>query len=287
MNRPRPLILLLALASALPGCGPRTVAEVCGEAVFPSPAPARPHPVAGFHAYAHAHNDYEHSRPLHDALDSRFYSVEADVFFTGGRFEVSHLGVNSKGTLTDLYLDPLKSRVDATGSVYGNGVPFTLWIDLKDDHAELVSALHTLLSGYPMLARNTATGVEPGAVEVVLTGNAAAKERYSTAGPVRRASRDSNLFAPGDPPADPYWRSYALDWGRYVGWNGGGAIPSDVTRRLECIVGIARQGGRKVRFYAAPDREPVWGAILDVGGDFVGTDNLRGLHAFLAARAGP
>lgn len=29
---------------------------------------------------AHAHNDYEHDRPLFDALDSGFKSVEADVF---------------------------------------------------------------------------------------------------------------------------------------------------------------------------------------------------------------
>ena len=33
---------------------------------------------------AHAHNDYEHPRPLLDALDHGFCSVEADVFLTDG-----------------------------------------------------------------------------------------------------------------------------------------------------------------------------------------------------------
>ena len=33
---------------------------------------------------AHAHNDYYHKRPLLDALDQGFCSVEADVFFAQG-----------------------------------------------------------------------------------------------------------------------------------------------------------------------------------------------------------
>lgn len=35
-------------------------------------------------AQAHAHNDYEHTRPLHDALDHSFTSVEADVWLVDG-----------------------------------------------------------------------------------------------------------------------------------------------------------------------------------------------------------
>src|SRR6478672_5812077 len=34
-------------------------------------------------ANAHAHNDYEHARPLYDALDQGFTSVEADVYTVG------------------------------------------------------------------------------------------------------------------------------------------------------------------------------------------------------------
>jgi hypothetical protein len=34
---------------------------------------------------AHAHNDYHHPRPLLDALDAGFCSVEADVFVVGTR----------------------------------------------------------------------------------------------------------------------------------------------------------------------------------------------------------
>ena len=39
---------------------------------------------------AHAHNDYEHPRPLLDALDHRFGSVEADIFLVGDQLLIGH-----------------------------------------------------------------------------------------------------------------------------------------------------------------------------------------------------
>ena len=280
----RTCLALLALPALAAACGPRPIEEVCGDLEFVAPPPAAANPGAGFHVYAHAHNDYEHSRPLLDALDHRFYSVEADVYFSEGRFEVSHNGFNAKGTLAELYLDPLQERVTQSGSVHGDGLTFTLWVDLKDDHPELVSRLDALLQQYPMLSKNDANVVDPEAVDVVLTGNAAAKERFSQSATVRRAFRDSNNFSPTDPPADPFWRYYALDWGRYIGWNGGAAIPPDTVERLQCILGLADANERKVRFYAAPDVPAVWDAILEHGGDFVGTDKLAELSDHLSAR---
>lgn len=38
---------------------------------------------------AHAHNDYEHARPLFDALERGFNSVEADVHLVDGRLLVA------------------------------------------------------------------------------------------------------------------------------------------------------------------------------------------------------
>src|SRR5437764_15141577 len=48
------------------------------------PAPIRPL------TRAHAHNDYEHIRPLWDALDRGFGSVEADIWLTGDLLLVAH-----------------------------------------------------------------------------------------------------------------------------------------------------------------------------------------------------
>src|SRR4030095_12119754 len=39
---------------------------------------------------AHAHNDYEHTRPLLDALEQGFCSVEADIYLIDGELRVAH-----------------------------------------------------------------------------------------------------------------------------------------------------------------------------------------------------
>src|SRR6267378_249318 len=72
----------------------------------------------------HAHNDYMHTRPLMDALDQGFCSVEADIFLVDGKLLVAHTRTMTKPerTLQALYLDPLRERVKKNrGRVYPNG----------------------------------------------------------------------------------------------------------------------------------------------------------------------
>ena len=69
----------------------------------------------------HAHNDYYHKRPLEDALECFFCSIEVDVFLKDGKFLVAHdrVELREDRTLERLYLDPLKKRVlDGKGYVY-------------------------------------------------------------------------------------------------------------------------------------------------------------------------
>jgi hypothetical protein len=51
---------------------------------------------------AHAHNDYEHSRPLLDALDNGFCSVEADIWLTNG---VDIVGTDELAALARYFKD--------------------------------------------------------------------------------------------------------------------------------------------------------------------------------------
>lgn len=82
----------------------------------------------------HAHNDYEHPRPLLDALAQNFESVEADVWLDGNDIGVSHNGAPFKGSLKALYLDPLAAKA-RTGSLPS---PFFLWLDLKQGNQKLL-----------------------------------------------------------------------------------------------------------------------------------------------------
>ena len=101
--------------------------------------------------HAHAHNDYEHKRPLLDALDHGFCSVEADVHLVDGRLLVAHdrSKVKPERTLQALYLDPLRERVKRNdGHVYPAGPEFTLLVELKSDWQTSYPVLREILKQY-------------------------------------------------------------------------------------------------------------------------------------------
>src|SRR5436190_6795498 len=100
---------------------------------------------------AHAHNDYEHTRPLLDALDHGFCSIEADIWLVDGKLLVAHERgkVKPHQTLQALYLEPLRERVRRNGGrLYPAGPPAILLIDVKSDAEATYAALRELLKEY-------------------------------------------------------------------------------------------------------------------------------------------
>src|SRR6266496_1224309 len=123
-------------------------------------------------ARAHAHNDYEHPRPLLDALDCGFCSVEADVFLVEGQLLVAHTitAIRPARTLESLYLDPLRQRIKTNGGrVYRDGPPFTLLIDIKSDAQATYAAIKTVLKNYADILTVFRDGkTEQGAVTAII-----------------------------------------------------------------------------------------------------------------------
>ena len=235
-------------------------------------------------SWKHAHNDYEHTRPLLDALDQKFESVEADLWLDGTDLGVSHDGAPFKGSLKALYLDPIAERVAANaGSVYGDGQPFFLWLDLKQGSAALQDVLATQLEGYPFLTRFDDSGVaQLGAVTVVLTGDDAGKKALVNRPAPRPFVRDSNDFAASDPQADGKWGYYAVNYYSYMQWDGVGNIPATQRRQLENLVNGAHAAGRRIRIFASPDTTDFWREARLAHCDFVNTDKLAELAAAFA-----
>jgi hypothetical protein len=126
-------------------------------------------------AQAHAHNDYEHQRPLLDALDHGFTGVEADIWLVDGKLLVAHeeAQIKPERTLEALYLDPLKKRVTENGGrVYPGTDGFTLLIDIKTEGEPTYKALAEVLSKYADILTVVQDGkVQSGAVTAVVSGN--------------------------------------------------------------------------------------------------------------------
>jgi len=229
--------------------------------------------------FKHAHNDYEHTRPLFDALDAGFESVEADVWLNGNDIGVSHNGAPFKGSLKALYLDPLAQLVRTQGRVNRNGGGlFFLWLDLKQADQALLDLIATQLAGYPMLTQfQDGQSAISGAVTVILTGSDSGKKALVEKPSPRPYIRDSNSYSPMDPPADSKWGAYALNYSAFMQWDGQNAIPAAQQRQLDNLAAGTHQAGRQLRLYATPETQAWWRAARKSGVDFVGGDDLAGM----------
>ncbi|MFF7853576.1 phosphatidylinositol-specific phospholipase C/glycerophosphodiester phosphodiesterase family protein [Streptomyces sp. NPDC007904] len=241
---------------------------------------------------AHAHNDYEHPRPLLDALDHRFGSVEADVFLVDGQLLVAHdpEDLDPARTLASLYLDPLAARVRANGgSVYrGHRGSLQLLVDLKTEGSSTYLALDRHLSRYRHLFTTYRHGrVLPGPVTAVVSGDRAARAPME-AQRVRRAFYDGRLADLGGPAPASFIPLISDNWTLNFTWQGVGAFPEAERRKLRDIVRTAHTRGQRVRFWATPDqpgpaRDALWRELVAADVDHLNTDDLAGLRSFLDA----
>ena len=241
---------------------------------------------------AHAHNDYEHTRPLFDALSHGFCSVEADIFVTPEKILlVGHNKTDLKPerTLQKLYLDPLRHRIkEQGGSVFkdsnGKPVPFTLLIDIKTDAASTYPVLHEVLSQYADMLTEVRDGkVTERVITVILSGSRPSLNELARQSP-RYAGYDGRLSdLNSDVPAHLMpWISD--NWALKFGWNGTGIMSAKDREKLDKVVQQAHSKGRKLRFWATPEKEAFWQMQLDGKIDVINTDRLKELKLFLLPR---
>ena len=262
-------------------------------AAAPSSATSAPEVVLGEpHAAAHAHNDYEHDRPLLDALKHGFTSVEADVWLVDGELRVAHDLVDTRAgvSLESLYLDPLDELVRQQGnSIYpGWDGSLQLLIDIKSDGESTYAAIEKELAEHPRLMTRFAKGnVTEGPVTAVISGNRplatmqAAEKRFGF-----YDGRSADL-ASG--PAAELMPLVSDNWTKLFTWQGVGPMPETERAKLHAYVEAAHAKGYRVRFWATPDqagsaRDAVWTELHNAGVDHINTDDLAALDAFLGAR---
>jgi hypothetical protein len=259
---------ILAVAALIPGIWLVALAQPPG--VIPLP-------------HAHAHNDYQHKRPLLDALERGFCSVEADIFLRPDGLLIGHtpLDLRAERTLEKLYLDPLRERVKAGGGrVYKDAPVFWLLIDVKTEAKSTYKALDGVLARYADILSVVKDGkLETKAVRVVVSGNRAteevAKQKTRYAGIDGRAA-DLDSSAPS------HLMPWISDrWSAHFQWRGDGPMPAEERTRLEAFVRKAHQHGRLVRFWDTPERVTVWRELRAAGVDLINTDKLDLLRRFL------
>lgn len=234
---------------------------------------------------AHAHNDYEHERPLEDALSWGFCSVEADVFPVDGDLLVAHdaFDLLPGRTVRGLYLEPLLARLKEQGRVQPGADTFTLLVDIKTGGEAAYALLKEQLEPLrPYL--KSADGPPP--LQIVISGDrpidtiaADADRLVGIDGRLEDLDRDDRPAALVPLISDR--------WGKVFRWRGGSAMPESDRQRLASIVHQAHARGHRLRFWATPEDPACWQELHSAGVDLIGTDDLESLARFLDAAAPP
>lgn len=252
-------------------CGPHAMAQ-------PIPLPQ-----------GHAHNDYWHCRPLIQALEQGFMSVEADVHLLKGDLLVNHEAIfTRKGrTLEGLYLKPLYERAKANGfrSVFANGPQeFVLYIDIKQGCPHICDTLISQLRKYEEMLTVWENGQKrTGAVSIII--GACGREEEWLASPQRWFYFDGHLSAVGGQYGADVIPRVSGSLSGQTRWRGNGNIDTKELAQLRKSIATAHAEGRKVRFWAATNRPKVWKVLLDEGVDIINVDRLRRFRRFMENRA--
>lgn len=232
---------------------------------------------------AHSHNDYVHARPLVEALELGFGSVEADIHLVEGRLLVAHdkIATRPDRTLESMYLDPLRERVNRNGGwVYTPGTSLTLLVDVKSGAESTWKALRLVLEKYTDMVTSFAPGrIEVKAITVIVSGNRA-RELMKADQPCL-AFYDGRMEDLESGESKEFIPLVSDNWAKYFKWRGTGELPVVERAKLRQFVDKAHAQGRRIRFWGAPDTEPVWGEFHAAGVDLLNADHLPELAVFL------
>jgi hypothetical protein len=229
------------------------------------------------HFNAHAHNDYEHARPLFDALENGFNSVEADVHLFKNQLLVGHDGVGEGSpSLEKLYLAPLDRLLRQNGKIFPSSTrPFYLMIDIKTDGEKAYRALQVLLRRYPSLWCNE--NLCP--VKIFLSGNRPIdiilKEDYAG---LALDGRPDDIGESFQSQVMPVISDTYSNW---CSWPATSPAKAEDLSRIRDLAAQVHAEGKLFRLWGTPDNEFAWQALLDAGVDLINTDKLKELNTFL------
>jgi hypothetical protein len=231
---------------------------------------------------AHSHNDYRQARPLLEALDNGFSSVEADLFLVDGKLLVGHdrKSLKPERTFDAVYLKPLADRLKANGGWVYPKVHKTFWVlvDQKADGLAVYEAVKKELAQYPELAYKPK--ISP--VRFVISGDrpidAIVKDKGVFAGLDGRWEDIEKGFSPQVMP----WISE--DWTKHFNWKGVGPFTPETREKLKAMSTEAHGEGYLLRFWGAPDLPSIWKAQWDAGVNWLNADNLNELRKWMLSR---
>jgi len=236
---------------------------------------------------AYAHNDYEHSNPLTDALKLGFTFIEADVHLLKDSLYVSHyrpLFPNKEKTLSRLYLDPLfKLQQLNKGRIFpGQQKPLVLMVDIKTEAESTYQKIKEVLIPYQkMLCSWEALKEHTGAVKIIISGNRPIQTIQKEE--IRYVQIDGRLKdIPHHYPAelmpiisDNYSKIFGFFFFEKM------MFRNVRLKKLAALTKKIHAQDKIIRLWNSPENEKNWEQLIDCGVDLINTDKLKKLNTYL------
>lgn len=233
---------------------------------------------------AHAHNDYQHDRPLFDALENGFTSIEVDVLLIDNELLVGHdlpeEDDHGLPTLLETYLLPLDSIIKKNeGSLYpGYDQISYLMIDIKSNAEESYKILNQQLQPFTSWIRQPHEQTE-GSIIIFLSGNR----------PIDTVINDSNSLVSLDGRPEDLGKAFSKDimpvisqaFYKYSNWRGNGEMSEEDKVQIRNLANEVHQENKLLRLWATPDSPEVWEILQVLGVDLINSDDLDGLSNYL------
>ena len=227
-------------------------------------------------ANVHSHNDYEQKIPFWLAYNNGLGSIEADIFLENGELLVAHerKELVLRRTLQVYYLDKLQQCIETNNNhpYADSSKKLQVLIDIKTDSIATLDKLIAVLNSYPALINNPM-------LSFVITGNRPVASLW--AGYPSYIYFDGVLSETYSKEALQKMVMFSDNLKNYTQWTGIGLIPSKERKHLLLLIDKAHRLNKPVRFWNAPDFIHAWRQLMRLDVDYINTDHIGEIAAFL------
>lgn len=218
----------------------------------------------------HSHNDYHQEIPFWKAYSCGFESIEVDVFLKDGVLYATHdeKDIIPNRTIESLYLEPLaKAEALKIGTQH-----VQLLIDFKSEAYSTLKALLKVLTRYPTLTQS-------GRYTFVISGNRPKVLDYAKYPNYIQFDYQTLEAIPSA--VTHKVAMVSLGFKKYADWEGVHPLDSTTYAQLNQMVATAHAMDKPFRFWAFPDTPLAWQTALDLGIDYINTDQPYECSAFV------
>lgn len=246
--------------------------------------------------HGHSHNDYMQKRPLYEAIELGYGSLEIDVCLDKhNQIRVAHSTVflSSKKTIEEMYFDPIVKMIKEKDTLfkYSGSAPLTLMIDIKTQADSTYIHLKKIFIKYASFITQYKNDqiIYWAPLKICISGNkpwsAMLKDSLLFAkmdGPFFLGGPDSSLsdFMDINKNQVRLMERASTHYKKYLEYKKHFKTEEDLLLDMQVINSLYGEIGIATRFWGVPNTEKKWKVLLLSGVRWINVDKLKKFALF-------